>query len=101
MIFDVVGRARRDRSDFRSLMQSLSQAAMSLSHRIRALVIMGKAPKPGMVKTRINQSLPPPAVVALYRCHLEDTVALAESLASVEIAVMFPKSDQEELAHLL
>jgi uncharacterized protein len=82
-------------------MESLSQAAMSLSHRSRTLVIMAKAPKPGMVKTRLNQSLPSPAVVALYRCLLEDTVALAESLASVEIAVMCPKSDQEELAHLL
>ena len=54
-----------------------------------------------MVKTRLSQSLPSPAVTALYRCLLEDTVALAQSLTSVEVAVMCPESDKEELAALL
>jgi len=67
----------------------------------RTLVIMAKAPKPGMVKTRLTQSLPSPAITALYRCLLEDTVALARSLTSVEVAVMCPESDREELADLL
>jgi uncharacterized protein len=71
------------------------------SHPNRTLVIMAKAPKPGMVKTRLSESLPTPAVTALYRCLLEDTLALATSLASVEVAVMCPVSDQEELARLL
>jgi rSAM/selenodomain-associated transferase 1 len=62
---------------------------------------MAKAPKPGMVKTRLTESLPSPAVTALYRCLLEDTLALAKSLTSVEVAVMCPESDQDELAHLL
>ena len=62
---------------------------------------MAKAPKPGMVKTRLSQSLPSPAVTALYRCLLEDTVALAQSLTSVDVAVMCPESDEEELAALL
>jgi hypothetical protein len=62
---------------------------------------MAKAPKPGMVKTRLMESLPSPAVTALYRCLLEDTVALAKSLTSVEVAVMCPESDQDKLAHLL
>jgi rSAM/selenodomain-associated transferase 1 len=62
---------------------------------------MAKAPKPGMVKTRLTQNLPSPAVTALYRCLLEDTLALARSLTSVEVAVMCPASDQDELAHLL
>jgi rSAM/selenodomain-associated transferase 1 len=62
---------------------------------------MAKAPKPGMVKTRLTESLPPPAVTALYRCLLEDTLALAKSLKSVDVAVMCPESDQAELAHLL
>ena len=53
-----------------------------------------------MVKTRLGQSLPSPAVTALYRCLLEDTVALAKSLTSVEVAVMCPCADQEELANL-
>jgi rSAM/selenodomain-associated transferase 1 len=62
---------------------------------------MAKAPKPGMVKTRLTESLPAPAVTGLYRCLLEDTLALAKSLTSVEVAVMCPQSDQDELAHLL
>src|SRR5947207_3004307 len=82
-------------------MQSSSQNTACLSHPNRTLVIMAKAPKPGMVKTRLTESLPSPAVTALYRCFLEDTLALAKSLTSVEVAVMCPESDQDELAHLL
>jgi len=62
---------------------------------------MAKAPKPGMVKTRLTESLPFPAVTALYRCLLEDTLALATSLTNVEVAVMCPESDQDELVQLL
>src|ERR1700688_678610 len=83
-----------------SLMESSSQTPVGFSHPNRTLVIMAKAPKPGMVKTRLTQSLPSPAVTALYRCLLEDTLALATSLTSVEVAVMCPESDQDELAHL-
>jgi uncharacterized protein len=64
------------------------------------LVIMAKAPKTGMVKTRLAQCLPAPAVLALYRCLLDDTIALAQSLDSVEVALMCPASDVEDLAHL-
>jgi rSAM/selenodomain-associated transferase 1 len=62
---------------------------------------MAKAPRPGTVKTRLSQSLPPPAVTALYRCLLEDTVALAKSLQGVEAAVMCPESDKAALSDLL
>ncbi len=62
---------------------------------------MAKAPKPGTVKTRLNKSLSSPAVTALYRCLLEDTMALAKSLTNVEVAVMCRESDQEVLADLL
>lgn len=72
-----------------------------LADQRRTLVIMAKAPKPGMVKTRLMQCLPSSAVTALYRCLLEDTVALATSLSSVEVAVMCPESDKEELVQLL
>jgi uncharacterized protein len=82
-------------------MKSTSQTPVRFSHPNRTLVIMAKAPKPGMVKTRLTQSLPSPAVTALYRCLLEDTLALATSLTSVEVAVMCPEWDQDELAHLL
>jgi rSAM/selenodomain-associated transferase 1 len=64
------------------------------------LVIMAKAPKPGMVKTRLAQCLPPPAVTALYRCLLDDTMALARSLGSVEVAIMCPASDVANLGCL-
>jgi uncharacterized protein len=82
-------------------MESLGPTIVHPAPQSRTLVIMAKAPKPGMVKTRLMQSLPAVAVTALYRCLLEDTVALAESLASVEIAVMCPELDREELAHFL
>jgi uncharacterized protein len=82
-------------------MKSKSQTAVYSSPPNRTLVIMAKAPKPGRVKTRLIASLPAPAVTALYRCLLEDTLALATSLTSVEVAVMCPESDQEELAHLI
>src|SRR5258708_6174031 len=82
-------------------MESSSQTTVCFSHPNRTLVVMAKAPKPGMVKTRLTESLPSPAVTALYRCLLEDTIALATSLTSVEVAVMCPESDQDELAHLL
>jgi uncharacterized protein len=67
----------------------------------RTLVIMAKAPRPGVVKTRLAKDLPLPAVTALYRALLEDTVALAKSLTGVEVAVMCRESDKEDLADLL
>src|SRR6266403_793665 len=82
-------------------MESSSQTTGRFSSKSCTLVIMAKAPRPGMVKTRLCQNLPSVAVTALYRCLLEDTIALATSLTSVEVAVMCPASDEEELADLL
>jgi uncharacterized protein len=82
-------------------MESSNQIPVRFSRLNRTLVIMAKAPRPGMVKTRLTRSLPSPAVTVLYRCLLEDTLALATSLTSVEVAVMCPESDQEELANVL
>ncbi|MGA8407071.1 MAG: TIGR04282 family arsenosugar biosynthesis glycosyltransferase [Candidatus Acidiferrales bacterium] len=59
---------------------------------------MAKAPRPGTAKTRLAQSLPPAAVVELYRCLLADTMALARSLDHVDVAVMCPASDVELLS---
>jgi uncharacterized protein len=66
------------------------------------LVIMAKAPRPGEVKTRLAQSLSIEAVTEFYRCLLEDTLALAQSLNShdVEVAIMCPESDVSELSQL-
>jgi rSAM/selenodomain-associated transferase 1 len=66
----------------------------------RTLVVMAKAPRPGMVKTRLAQNLPVEAVTELYRCLLDDTMALARSLGTVEVAMMCPASDVEELTRL-
>jgi uncharacterized protein len=64
------------------------------------LVVMAKAPRPGMVKTRLAQSLPVEAVTELYRCFLNDTIDLARSLGTVEVAIMCPPSDVDELKRL-
>jgi rSAM/selenodomain-associated transferase 1 len=68
----------------------------------RTLVVMAKAPRPGMVKTRLAQTLPTEAVTVFYCCLLDDTLALARSLnlGDVEVAVMCPESDVDELAQL-
>jgi rSAM/selenodomain-associated transferase 1 len=73
---------------------------MRLSGSERVLVIMAKAPRPGAVKTRLAPSLSPAAVTAFYGCLLDDTLALARSLGDVEVAIMCPGSDVNELAQL-
>jgi uncharacterized protein len=64
------------------------------------LVIMAKAPRLGEVKTRLASSLSPEAVTAFYCCLLNDTLALARSLGDVEVAIMCPDTDVNELAQL-
>jgi len=66
----------------------------------RVLVIMAKAPRPGEVKTRLASSLSPTAVTAFYCCLLDDTLALARSLRDVEVAIMCPDTDVNDLALL-
>jgi rSAM/selenodomain-associated transferase 1 len=63
----------------------------------RTLVIMAKAPRAGMVKTRLAKSLPVHATTELYRCLLSDTINLARSLEGVEVAIMCPEGDIAEL----
>ena len=82
-------------------METVSPTTVRFSPPKRTLVVMAKAPRPGKVKTRLTESLPSLAVTTLYRCLLEDTLELATSLANVEVAVMCPEPDQEELAQLL
>lgn len=67
----------------------------------RTLVIMAKAPRLGSVKTRLAESLSLQAVTDLYRCLLNDTIALAQALDCVEIAIMCPASDVEDLSRTL
>jgi len=65
------------------------------------LVIMAKAPRPGVVKTRLSACLPPASILGLYRCLLEDTLALAQSLDGVEAAIMCPTADLDELSRIV
>ena len=85
-------------------MNSANETVVRSSGNDRVLVIMAKAPRPGEVKTRLTPSLSPGAVTELYRCLLDDTLALARSLklklSDVEVAMMCPDSDVNELAQL-
>ena len=64
----------------------------------RILVIMAKAPRPGAVKTRLAKSLPVHAVIELYRCLLNDTIELAQTLDQVEVVMMCPEADVQDLS---
>src|SRR5690348_3085952 len=79
-------------------MQSSRDSVVRSSGGERVLVIMAKAPRPGAVKTRLVPSLSPAAVTAFYCCLLDDT--LARSLGDVEVAIMCPDSDVNELVQL-
>ena len=82
-------------------MTSSSHSGVESAESRPVLVIMAKAPRPGAVKTRLAKSLSPDAVIAFYRCLLEDTLALAQSLQGVHLAIMCPKPDFEQLAELV
>src|ERR1700745_106420 len=81
-------------------MNSSGESFVRSSGHDRRLVIMAKAPRPGVVKTRLVPSLSAAAVTAFYCCLLDDTLALARSLDGVEVAIMCPDSDVNELARL-
>lgn len=67
----------------------------------QVIVIMAKAPREGRVKTRLGAAYPAAQIVELYRCLLQDTLALACSIAATDVAVMAPPEDLDELAPLL
>ena len=73
---------------------------MRSSANDRVLVIMAKAPRPGAVKTRLALGLSAEAATDFYCCLLDDTLALARALGEVEVAIMCPDSDVNELAQL-
>jgi uncharacterized protein len=81
-------------------MESSIQTVSRPQRSDRVLVIMAKAPRPGMVKTRLASSLPTQDVTAFYRCLLDDTLELARSVGRAEVAIMCPESDVNELARL-
>ena len=66
-----------------------------------AIVIMAKAPREGSVKTRLNSAYPLRDVARLSECMLRDTVALAQTLSRVHVAVMSPSEDVAEIQDCL
>jgi uncharacterized protein len=50
------------------------------------------------VKTRLTGSLSIRAVTELYGCLLSDTISLAQSLDHIDVAIMCPEPDVEELS---
>jgi uncharacterized protein len=81
-------------------MEFSSQTLMRDRNLNRVLVLMAKAPRPGTVKTRLTPTFPTEAATELYRCLLNDTIALAQSLRDVEVAIMCPEPDVQDLAQL-
>ena len=77
-----------------------SETILNSRGKDRILVVMAKAPRPGRVKTRLAKSLSVEAVTGLYRCLLDDTLALAHSLRGVKVAIMCPAPEVDELAQL-
>jgi rSAM/selenodomain-associated transferase 1 len=56
----------------------------------RALVVVGKAPIPGQVKTRLCPPLTPALAAGLHAAFLRDTLALAAAVPAVESMVLYP-----------
>lgn len=66
-----------------------------------AVVVMAKAPREGLVKTRLSGAYPVREVVQLSECMLRDTIALAQKLSRVQVAVMCPSEDVADIeAHV-
>lgn len=83
-------------------MQSPSATSAHATKPKCAVVIMAKAPRPGQVKTRLAESLsfPLSAVTDFYSCLLQDTITMAQSLGTVDVAIMCPAADVDELARV-
>ncbi|MGH9315348.1 MAG: TIGR04282 family arsenosugar biosynthesis glycosyltransferase [Vicinamibacterales bacterium] len=67
----------------------------------RVLVVMAKAPRPSHVKTRLQPRISTDQAAALYRCFLEDTLALVGRLRGVRIAIMCPLDDRAAFERLI
>jgi len=55
----------------------------------RALVVVGKAPRAGEVKTRLRPPLDPRAAARLYRAFLLDSVALARAAPGCAVVLLY------------
>jgi uncharacterized protein len=57
--------------------------------KAEVLILMGKAPRTGAVKTRLSPSLPPRAAASLYMCLLEDAAEEMARLRGVDRCLAF------------
>jgi rSAM/selenodomain-associated transferase 1 len=55
----------------------------------RALVVVGKAPRAGQVKTRLTPPLSPRRAARLYRAFLLDSVSLARAVPGCDVFVLY------------
>ncbi|MEO1339462.1 MAG: hypothetical protein AAFV29_27730, partial [Myxococcota bacterium] len=55
----------------------------------RAIVVMGKIPRPGRVKTRLTRGITPEAAAHLYRAFLQDTFRLVDRVRSPDCRRVF------------
>lgn len=55
----------------------------------RALIVIGKAPAPGQVKTRLVPPLTPRSAAKLYTCFLLDCIGLADAVAGVDVYLLY------------
>lgn len=69
----------------------------------RALVIIGKAPRAGVTKTRLTPPLTPDEAAELYQAFLLDSVDLALGLGWERVSLVYPpgEGDAEALSALL
>ena len=62
------------------------------------LIVFGRAPRPGHVKTRLAQTIGPERAAALYRAFLEDSLAKASSVEGLEAELWL--ASEEDLEHV-
>lgn len=57
------------------------------------LVVVAKAPVPGLVKTRLTPRLSPEEAAGLYRCFLQDRIMTIAGLKGIDLAIAYTPAD--------
>jgi uncharacterized protein len=78
-----------------------ARGGVTLAAMRRALLIVGKAPRPGFTKTRLVPPLSAEDAAALYRGFLLDSVSLGLDLGWEQVTVVHPRGGERALAILL
>ncbi len=64
-----------------------------------SLIVVAKKPEPGFTKTRLCPPFTPEAAAQLYRCLMQDTLALAARLPGVDLTLAFTPSSAIDYFH--